>query len=126
MPRASRSRGVRFVISAPSNTMPPERAGSMPNTVLNTVDFPAPFGPITVVIAPRATWKLVPCRIVILPYPATMSVSVRIASVTKIRLDDFRVAPDLRGIALRNDASFGQHDDARAQPHDEFHVVLDH
>ena len=39
----------------------------MPNTVLNTVDLPAPFGPITVVMAPRATEKLVPCRIVILP-----------------------------------------------------------
>ena len=54
-------------MSAPSNAMRPERAGSMPNTVLNTVDLPAPFGPITVVIAPRATWNVVPCRIVILP-----------------------------------------------------------
>jgi len=55
------------MISAPSNRMRPERAGNMPNTVLNTVDLPAPFGPITVVIAPRATEKLVPFRIVILP-----------------------------------------------------------
>jgi hypothetical protein len=47
--------------------MRPERAGSMPNTVLNMVDLPAPFGPITVVIAPRATEHVVPCRMVILP-----------------------------------------------------------
>ena len=55
------------MISAPSNSTRPARAGSMPNTVLNTVDLPAPFGPITVVMVPRATEKLVPCRIVILP-----------------------------------------------------------
>ena len=44
-----------------------ERAGNMPNTVLKTVDLPAPLGPISVVIVPRLTEKLVPCRIVILP-----------------------------------------------------------
>src|SRR5688572_9389334 len=126
MPRASSSRGLRLVMSAPSNTMRPERAGSMPNTVLNMVDLPAPFGPITVVIAPRATVQSVPCRMVILPYPATTSSSVRIASVAKIRLDDFRVAAQVGRIALCNDAAFGQHHDARAQRHDEFHVVLDH
>ena len=67
MPRASRSRGGRLVISASSNITRPERAGSMPNTVLNIVDFPAPFGPMTVVIAPRATVQLNPCKMVILP-----------------------------------------------------------
>ena len=67
MPRASRSRGNALVMSAPSNKTRPERAGSMPNTVLNTVDLPAPFGPITVVMVPRATANVVPCRIVILP-----------------------------------------------------------
>src|SRR2546423_6139964 len=125
MPRASRSRGEKLVISAPSNMMRPERVASMPNTVLNTVDLPAPFGPITVVMVPRLTEKLVPCRIVILPYPATTSSSVRM-SVAKICLDDFRVAAHVGGMAFRDDAAFGQHHDARAQRHDEFHIVLDH
>src|SRR5215212_9841967 len=124
MPRASRSRGERLVMSVPSNTMRPERAGSMPNTVLNIVDLPAPFGPITVVIAPRATVQLVPCSIVILPYPATTSSSVRM-SVPKIGLDDLGIAAHVGGIALRDDAAFRQHHDPRAQRHHEFHVVLD-
>src|SRR5436305_12027627 len=117
MPRTSSARGDRLVMSAPSNVMRPERAGSMPNTVLNIVDLPAPFGPITVVIAPRATAQLVPCRIVILPYPATTSSSVRM-SVAKVRLDNSRIAPHVGGIALRDNAAFGEHHDTRAQRHD--------
>src|SRR5215475_2173792 len=109
MPRASRSRGALLVMSSPSNTTRPDRAGSIPNTVLNTVDLPAPFGPITVVMAPHGTASVVPCRIVILPYPATTSSSVRMASVAKVSLDHFRVALHRRGIALRDDAAFGQH-----------------
>src|SRR4051812_11638971 len=126
MPRASRSRGCMLVMSAASNMMRPERAGSIPNTVLKTVDLPAPFGPITVVIVPRGTEKLVPCRIVILPYPAITSCRSRIMSVSKIGLDHFRVTPHVGRIALCDDAPFGEHDDARAQRHDKFHVVLDH
>jgi hypothetical protein len=34
---------------------------------LNTVDLPAPLGPISVVMAPRATLKLVPLSTVSLP-----------------------------------------------------------
>ena len=40
---------------------------SNPKIALNTVDFPAPFGPITVVIDARGTEKLTPLRMVILP-----------------------------------------------------------
>ena len=67
MPAASSRRGVQFVTSAPSKRTVPLRAGRSPKTVLNTVDLPAPFGPITVVMAPRLTAKVVPLRIVILP-----------------------------------------------------------
>ena len=35
--------------------------------VLNTVDLPAPLGPMTVVMAPGAILKLVPLRMVIAP-----------------------------------------------------------
>jgi hypothetical protein len=34
---------------------------------LNTVDLPAPLGPITVVMAPRRILAVVPFKIVILP-----------------------------------------------------------
>ena len=54
-------------MSRPSNVIVPLRTGSRPNIVLNIVDLPAPFGPITVVIAPRRMRAVVPLRIVILP-----------------------------------------------------------
>ena len=47
-------------------------------------------------------------------------------SLAKIRLDDLGVAADARRIALCDDAALGEHQDAVAQRHDEFHVVLDH
>ena len=47
--------------------MRPARTGSMPKAALKAVDLPAPFGPMTVVIAPRRTVKDSPCRIVSLP-----------------------------------------------------------
>jgi len=49
------------------NTTLPSRSFKRPKIALNTVDLPAPFGPITVVIEPAGTEKLVPLRIVILP-----------------------------------------------------------
>ena len=55
------------MVSRPSSTMRPERTSMRPKIALNIVDLPAPFGPITVVIALRRIVALVPCRIVILP-----------------------------------------------------------
>ena len=67
MPASSICRGERLVVSRPSNSMLPLRTPSSPNAVLNMVDLPAPFGPMTVVMAPRLMLALVPLRIVILP-----------------------------------------------------------
>jgi len=67
MPSSSSLRGVKFVVSRPSKRTRPRCTGSRPNTALNTVDLPAPFGPMMVVIAPRRTAKRVPWRTVILP-----------------------------------------------------------
>src|SRR6185503_10594912 len=128
MPSSSRRRGSSFVMSRPANAMWPCRTASSPNTALKTVDLPAPLGPMTVVIAPRAACRLVPLRTVRPPYPATTSSSTRMGvanSVSKICLDDLRVAPDLVRRALGDDAALGEHQDAGAQRHDEFHVVLD-
>src|SRR5882724_12889455 len=124
MPSSSSLRGPRFVTSRPSNTMRPACTGRSPNTVLNTVDLPAPLGPMMVVIAPRAACRLVPFSTVKPPYPATTSSSTRRLSA-KVGLDDARVAAHLRGRALGDDAALGEHQDAGAQGHHEFHVVLD-
>ena len=67
MPAVRRSRWLRPVTSRPLNRTLPSRNFNRPKIALNTVDLPAPFGPITVVMVPAATWKLVPFRIVILP-----------------------------------------------------------
>jgi hypothetical protein len=47
--------------------MEPEWMFKRPKIALNTVDFPAPFGPITVVIDAFGILNVVPFRIVILP-----------------------------------------------------------
>jgi hypothetical protein len=67
MPAAMSWRGAWLVISPPSYRMRPARTGSIPNMALKAVDLPEPFGPITVVIAPRRTPKDSPCRIVSRP-----------------------------------------------------------
>src|SRR3979411_3439044 len=46
------------------------------------------------------------------------------SSVTKISLDHFRVPADVRRTTARDDAALGEHEDAIAQRHDEFHIVL--
>src|SRR5215213_7927668 len=124
MPSSRSLRGPKLVTSRPSNTTRPPRAGSRPNTVLKTVDLPAPLGPMMVVMAPRAACRLVPLSTVKPPYPATTSSSARMLS-TEVGFDDLRVAADLLGRALGDDAALGEHQDAGAQRHDEFHVVLD-
>src|ERR1700741_1842268 len=115
-------------MSRSSNSMRPLATRRRPKIALNTVDLPAPFGPITVVIAPRATLKLVPCSTVSLPYPPTTPSSASSAapdSVSKVCLDDPGVAADRVGRPLGEDAALCQHQHARAERHDELHVVLD-
>src|SRR3954462_718747 len=97
----------------------------MPNEALNAVDLPEPFGPMTVVIAPRRTLNESPRRIVSLTQPATASSKRKMSSVTKVSLDHFRIPADVGWTTARDDADLGEHEDAIAQRHDEFHVVLD-
>src|SRR5206468_2877115 len=44
---------------------------------------------------------------------------------TEVRLDDFRVTPDIRGRALRDCLSVVEHLDPFAESEDQRHVVLD-
>ena len=50
-PWRTRSRGCFPVMSAPSNRTWPPEIRSSPKIVLTSVDFPAPFGPITATIS---------------------------------------------------------------------------
>ena len=51
-------RGNKQVMSCPSSLMRPCRTFSMPNSVLSTVDLPAPLGPSSSVILPRLAFRL--------------------------------------------------------------------
>src|SRR5712671_1350379 len=53
MPRAQRCAAESDVTSCPSNEIKPDEGGSVPAIRLNSVDFPAPLGPIRPRISPR-------------------------------------------------------------------------
>ena len=55
------------VISASSKTMAPARARGLPQTVISSVDLPAPLAPISETIAPRGTSMLTPRSAWMLP-----------------------------------------------------------
>src|SRR5690606_16784418 len=55
--RANRACGGRPVTSSPSNLIVPPSGTILPATMLNRVDLPAPFGPISPVIDPLATFS---------------------------------------------------------------------
>src|SRR5450755_2731013 len=57
MPRAQRCGAESGVTSWPSNSIVPEEGGNAPAIKLNSVDFPAPFGPIRPTISPRRCWR---------------------------------------------------------------------
>ena len=55
MPRSQRSAAGSAVTSSPSNMIEPCVGGSTPAIRLNSVDLPAPLGPISPTISPRPT-----------------------------------------------------------------------
>ena len=67
MPRRSSSAGGRFVTSASSKRICPCQAGRSPKSALNTVDLPAPLGPMIETTCPVSTRRVTPLRISILP-----------------------------------------------------------
>src|SRR6266849_5365555 len=112
----------------------------MPNSVLRTVDLPAPLGPISRVISPLRASSVNSFRIVTLgEYPATtwsnsMMVSATAASlifistaalVTKIGFEHLPVRLNLGRRTLREHLAFDHTDHMRTELHDEIHVVLD-
>ncbi len=67
MPALSSARWLKFVTSRPAKLILPSRSFNRPKIALNTVDLPAPFGPMMVVMVACGTENVVPFRIVILP-----------------------------------------------------------
>ena len=60
MPSRERAYGGNAVMSVPSKMIWPPDDGMSPETRLNSVVFPAPFGPITPRASPAATVTLTP------------------------------------------------------------------
>ncbi len=108
--------------------MVPERMVNMPNNALKRVDFPAPLGPITVVMAARGTSTVVPCRMVVCPYPPTKSFVRRMISVlmSKIRLDYFRVIAYFVRRSNHQHLTFGDDENTMRDFKDKFHIVFDY
>ena len=67
IPRWSSSTWLSPTMSSPSYQMCPDRTRTIPKIALIAVDFPAPFGPMTVVSELRCTAKLVPWSTAVAP-----------------------------------------------------------
>src|SRR2546425_3300476 len=133
IPSASNSRCDLPLTRLPSKRTSPERGTSMPNSVLSTVDLPAPFGPISRVISALCASRLSSFNIVRLgEYPATIlsnsmifwAAKMNLALVAKIRFEDLPVRLDFCGRALGEHLAFDHANHMRAELHDEVHVVL--
>ena len=66
MPWSTRSSSVRRAIGLPRQSISP-RTGSTPISAFNSVDLPAPLGPITVTTLPLAAFRFSPCSTVARP-----------------------------------------------------------
>src|SRR4029453_3672173 len=62
MPTFAGSDGRRDRRLSPSNVIVPETGGTTPLIVLNSVDFPAPFGPTSVTNRPPGTDRVTSVR----------------------------------------------------------------
>ena len=82
----------RLVMSRPSNLCGRRAPAACRTTALKTVDLPAPLGPITVVIAPRATRRSSRSGSSSCRSRRRRPRSARISSVAKIGLDHFGIA----------------------------------
>ena len=59
-PRRLTASGASPAISCPSNRIEPASGGTRPETTLNNVVLPAPFGPISPVMPPATTARSTP------------------------------------------------------------------
>src|SRR5579875_2652508 len=133
-PIPSTCRGVLPVMSWPCSVIVPSRGRSRPLITAISVDFPAPFGPTTQVIPPRATVSETPRRTSPPPYPATTPSTTRagpsgivliLPRAAEVGVEHPRIGPDDPGRPGGHHAARVHDGDPLAQPHHELHVVLD-
>src|SRR5262249_6448316 len=110
--------------------MRPRWGWRKPKIALSSVDLPAPFGPMTPVIAPRSTRMLTPARMSMpSTYPTwTSSISSRggiACSAPEVRFQDCRVVGHLVERAFRDQSPFVHDRDTRAEPPELGHLVRD-
>src|SRR6266545_362021 len=127
MPRATRWCGARPPMSSPSSRTVPSRSLSRPMAARSRVLLPAPLWPSTAATPSVGTVTDTPCRIVLRPYPARMSVSSSIMTLLDAEVDllDLRVGLHFGDRALRQDPAGVQHRDGAGVPAQEIHVVFD-
>src|SRR6185437_9397288 len=118
-------------MSWPLKQISPPRFLMSPEITRRVVDFPAPFAPISVTISPSSTWRSMPLRAFMPPYPALSPLTLRsdIARAgdrprPQIGFDHDTVALDFRGRALADLAAVVQHGEPLADAHDDPHLVL--
>src|SRR5262245_29567438 len=113
-------------MSRPSKRTRPWLGRSSPLTVLSTVDFPAPLGPIRQVTVPALTMRSTPLRMSPAPYPATTpsSSSMAATSGSQVRVEDRGGVLYLARWPAEDGPPGVEHDDRVAQPHHEPEVVL--
>src|SRR3978361_1121873 len=127
MPRARISRAEHCVMSWPSNTSRPEKAGRIPEIERSVVLLPAPLAPISATSWPCLIDSEMPLMASPLPYRQTRSLisSTFSRSLPEIGPYHFRIALDRRRRPLGDDLAVVQNHDPVRHPHHHRHVMLD-
>src|SRR5260370_17184857 len=125
MPRRAMCSGARLEMSWPSKTTLPVLR-TVPDMARRVVVLPAPLAPRSATMPPASTLSDTPCSALMGPYAATtpFSSSCAILLRPQVGLDDARVGLYFARGAFRDHAAEVEHDDAIADSHDKFHMVL--
>src|SRR5438034_2711862 len=125
MPSRLTSCGARALMSRPSSEIRPRLGCRNPNIVLRRVDFPAPFGPITPVMVPGSTRRVMSARMSMpSTYPATScSTASRFILWSQVRLEHQRVVGDFLQGAFGDEPALVHHRDPLAEPSQLRHLV---
>src|SRR5574344_48531 len=104
----------------------PFSAFTRPQIVLSSVDFPAPFAPMSVTIFPSGTSMSTPLRALMPPYETCRLVMLSIFVLPKVCGDNVFVALYFCRCARSNERTKIQNVDPVGNVHDKIHVVLNH
>src|SRR5215510_1191064 len=127
MPRRLISYGSRVWISRSPSAMRPRRGCRKPKMVFSSVDFPAPFGPMTPVIDPGSTRSVMSPRMSIpSTYPdATCSRRSRANLSAQVRFENDWIVGHFLERALGDAAALVHHGHALAEASQLGHLVRD-